>query len=97
MASKDSRHTTQAPWEIQLLDFLYSEWGVKNQLLVSPEDKRILSVSESVEGKRADKKLFEDDPISLMFPKDSVGMGDKAYLRADQISPYLRMIRVVPQ
>lgn len=86
----------QRPKDNKTQEFYYSgkkkQHTVKNQLIVHPHNKRILSVSSSVEGKRADKKLFEDDPVSLMFPKDAVGMADKAYLRADQVSPYLRMI-----
>jgi hypothetical protein len=86
----------QRPKDKKKQEFYYSgkkkKHTVKNQLLVSPQKKRILAVSKSVEGKRADKKLFADDPIVLMLPKDSVGMADKAYQKADQISPYLKMI-----
>jgi len=52
----------------------------------------LLAVSTTVEGKRSDKKLFTDDPITLMFPKDSTGMADKAYQKAEEVSPYLRMV-----
>jgi hypothetical protein len=86
----------QRPKDNKTQEFYYSgkkkRHTVKNQLIVNPHTKRILAVSDSVEGKRADKKLFEDDPISLMFPKASVGMGDKAYQKAQEIHPYLKMI-----
>ena len=65
---------------------------VKNQLLVDPSSKKILSISDSVEGKRADKKLFEDDPTSLYLPENAVGMGDKAYQKAEEINPHLKMV-----
>jgi len=65
---------------------------VKNQLLVNSTSKKILYVSGSVEGKRADKTLFEDDPVSLYLPPGSVGMADKAYLKADDVNPNLSMI-----
>ena len=61
---------------------------VKNQLLVNSTSKKILYVSGSVEGKRADKTLFEDDPVSLYLPPGSVGMADKAYLKADDVNSF---------
>lgn len=86
----------QRPKNNKLQQFYYSgkrkTHTVKNQLFVSPNSKKILAVSDSVEGKRADKRLFEDDPISLMFPENSVGMGDKAYQKADEVNPHLKMV-----
>lgn len=86
----------QRPNKYETQEFYYSgkkkRHTIKNQLIVSPRNKRILAVSASVEGKRSDKKLFEEDPLCLMFPKESVGMADKAYQKADEVSPYLKMI-----
>lgn len=86
----------QRPKDDKLQQFYYSgkkkAHTVKNQLFVNPRSKRILAVSGSVEGKRADKKLFEDDPTSLYLPELSVGMGDKAYLKAQEINPHLTMV-----
>ena len=52
---------------------------VKNQLLVQPKTRRILAVSETVEGKLHDKKLLEKDPLFLKFPPGSRGIGDSGY------------------
>lgn len=53
---------------------------VKNQILVNPHTKKILSVSATVEGKRHDKKLAENDPVFLYLPPTSQGSGDSGYL-----------------
>lgn len=63
---------------------------VKNQILVNPESRRIISVSGTVEGKRHDKKLFEDSFIYTRIPKRSQALGDSAYQGVDH--PYLRLI-----
>lgn len=84
------------PKNSQLQQFYYSgkrkTHTVKNQLMVNPDSKKILAVSNSVEGKRADKKLFEDDPTSLFLPEGSIGMADKAYLKAEDLNPHLTMV-----
>lgn len=86
----------QRPKDDKLQEFYYSgkrkTHTVKNQLLVNPTSKRILSISDTVEGKRADKKVFEDDPTSLYLPQGSVGMGDKAYQKAGEVNPNLTMV-----
>lgn len=51
-----------------------------------------MSISDSVEGKRSDKKLFEDDPTSLYLPQGSIGMGDKAYQKAEEVNSNLTMV-----
>lgn len=53
---------------------------VKNQLFVSPITKRILAVSQTVEGKRSDKTLFMDDPLFTHIPPEAKGKADKAYI-----------------
>jgi hypothetical protein len=53
---------------------------VKNQLFVSAETRRILAVSETVEGKRSDKRLFVEDPLYACIPPKAKGMADKAYI-----------------
>lgn len=86
----------QRPKDNKIQQFYYSgkrkTHTVKNQLFVNPNSKKILAVSDSVEGKRADKTLFENDPTSLMFPQGSVGMGDKAYQKAEEVNPNLTMV-----
>lgn len=66
---------------------------VKNQILVNPISKRILAVSQTVEGKRHDKKVFEDDPLFLRFPPGSQGLGDSAYLGMHH--PFLKILTPV--
>lgn len=56
---------------------------VKNQIIVHPKTRKILAVSETVEGKRSDKTLFVDDPLFLAIPKGAKGMADKAYIGID--------------
>jgi hypothetical protein len=63
---------------------------VKDQLIVHPKTKRILAVSKTYEGKRSDKKIFEDDPLFLKLPPGSTGMGDLAYQGIKH--PFLRMV-----
>ena len=52
--------------------------------------KRILTVSDTYEGKRHDKKIFEEDPLFLKIPPNSTGMGDSAYQGIKH--PFLRMV-----
>lgn len=63
---------------------------VKNQVFVSPRTKRILAVSDTVEGKRHDKKLFDDDLTSMFLPPGAVGMADKGY--EGVYHPFVNMI-----
>ncbi len=63
---------------------------VKNQILVHPISKKILAVSDTVEGKRHDKKVFEEDPLFLKLPPGSKAMGDSAYLGTHH--PFLKLI-----
>lgn len=63
---------------------------IKNQVFVSPTNGRILAVSDTVEGRRHDKKLFDDDPTSMFLPPGAVGMADKGY---EGIShPFVNMV-----
>lgn len=66
---------------------------VKNQLLVNPRNKRVLAVSNTVEGKRHDKQVFVDDPLFLKLPPGSLGIGDSAYPGIHH--PFLRLITPV--
>lgn len=66
--------------------------SVKNQLIVSPRTNRILAVSKTVEGKRGDKLLFDQEHVTLYMPPDSVGMGDKAYEGTQHCHPFLKMV-----
>ena len=62
---------------------------VKNQILVNPRDQRILSVSETVEGKRHDKQVFEDSWVYTRIPKKAKALGDSAYQGVHH--PFLRL------
>jgi len=80
-------------------EFYYSgkkkQHTVKNQILVNPHTKKILSVSATVEGKRHDKKLATDDPIFLYLPPGSTGAGDSGYLGLEKHHHLKHM--VIPQ
>lgn len=65
---------------------------VKNQIIVSPNSKKILAVSNTVAGTIHDKKIFDHDPIMLRVPEGSVGLGDLGYLGTDGISHHLKML-----
>ena len=65
---------------------------LKNQIIVDPHNKKILSVSDTVPGTVHDKKLLEMDGILNHAPPDSVCMGDLGYLGADEINPKIRFI-----
>ena len=66
--------------------------SIKNQVLVSPKTRKILSVSDTVSGTIHDKKLFDGDPLLLHLPAGSIGMGDLGYLGTENLSPNLKMI-----
>lgn len=68
---------------------------VKNQILVSPKTKKILHVSKTVEGKRHDKKLAEEDPVWRKFPPGSLCIGDSGYQGLDETN--LRVKVVTPK
>lgn len=52
---------------------------VKNNIFVDPRNKKILAVSATVERKKHDKRLLEDDSLFTKIPPHSTGMGDSAY------------------
>ncbi len=84
----------QRPKDSDLQKFYYSgkkkKHTVKNQLMVHPRSKRILAISDTYEGKRHDKRIFEEDPLFLKIPPNSTGMGDSAYQGVKH--PFLRMV-----
>lgn len=65
---------------------------VKNQLVVDPTTKRILAVSKTVEGKRHDKKLLEDDAILSWVPPRATILGDSGYQGAGDVAPWARFV-----
>lgn len=65
---------------------------VKRQLLVHPTTHKILAASKTVEGKRHDKKLCEDDGMILRAPPGAVGMGDSGYQGAETINPFVKFV-----
>ena len=67
-------------------------YTVKNQILVNPRTKRILAVSKTVEGKRHDKRLFEEDPLTNLLPPNTQVMGDSAYQGTDELHPWLSVV-----
>lgn len=65
---------------------------VKNQLVIHPVTRRILAVSATVEGKRHDKKLLEDDAILSWVPPKATILGDSGYQGAGSIAPWARFV-----
>ncbi len=65
---------------------------VKNQLVVHPTTRRILAVSKTVEGKRHDKRLMEDDAVLSWVPPNSIVLGDSGYQGAETIAPWARFV-----
>jgi len=65
---------------------------VKNQILVSPKTKKILHVSKTVEGKKHDKRLAEEDPVWYKFPPGSLCIGDSGYQGLDETNPRVKVV-----
>ena len=60
--------------------------------MVNPKNQRIMAVSLTVEDKRHDKKLLEDNGILLHAPPKSTIMGDSGYQGSNEINPLLKFI-----
>jgi hypothetical protein len=84
----------QRPKDNDIQEFYYSGkkkmHTVKNQILVHPKTKRILAVSKTYEGKRHDKKIFEEDNLFLKIPPGTKALADTAYQGIKH--PFLRVI-----
>lgn len=65
---------------------------IKNQILVSPQTKRILAVSDTYSGRIHDKTIFEEDPLTLRLPPNSTAMADLGYQGTQNINPHLKII-----
>jgi hypothetical protein len=65
---------------------------VKNQIMVNPRTLRILAVSQTVEGKRHDKRLCEEDGMILRAPPGAVGMGDNGYQGGEMINLCIKLV-----
>ena len=89
-----TERTIQRPGKNQ--EFYYSgkkkRHTVKNQILIHPHTKRILAISKTVEGKRHDKQLCEDDGTILRAPPGATGLGDLGYQGLDDISSHLKVV-----
>ncbi len=64
---------------------------IKNQVIIHPRTKRILAVSKTVEGKRHDKQLCEDDGVILRAPPGAVGSGDLGYIGVCELNPLIKV------
>lgn len=84
------------PKNISLQQHYYSgkkkQHTVKNQLVVNPKTKKILAISNTVEGKRHDKKVMEQDLLFSYCPPGSTGLADSGYQGTDGLYPRLKMI-----
>lgn len=89
-----TERTIQRPTRYQ--EFYYSgkkkRHTVKNQFLIHPHTKRILAVSKTVEGKRHDKQLCEDDGLILRAPPEAICLADLGYLGLRDVNPNLRTV-----
>lgn len=65
---------------------------VKNQILVNPFSRTILSVSPTVEGKLHDKKLLEQDGVIYRAPPKAKGLGDSGYQGARKVNPWVEFV-----
>lgn len=63
---------------------------VKNQILINPYNRRILSASTTVFGTIHDKKLLEEDGTIYRAPPNSHGLGDLGYQGVKEDNPLLR-------
>jgi hypothetical protein len=67
---------------------------VKNQIVINPRSKKILHVSKTYEGRKHDKKVFEEEEwLWLRAPPGTEILGDSGYLGIDQLSPHIKLIR----
>lgn len=77
-------------------EFFYSgkkkRHTIKNQLLVSPHTKKILAISKTVEGKRHDKQLCDDDGMILRAPPGATGGGDCGYIGIHELNPLIKIV-----
>lgn len=65
---------------------------VKNQIIVDPRKRRILSVSRTAEGKLHDKKLLEQDSTIYHAPPKARGLGDLGYQGAGEVNPLISLL-----
>lgn len=65
---------------------------VKNQILINPYNRKILSISAAVFGTIHDKKLLEEDGTIYRAPPNSQGLGDLGYLGAREDNPLLKFV-----
>jgi len=67
---------------------------VKNQIVINPRSKKILHVSKTYEGKKHDKKVFEEEKwLWLRAPPGTEILGDSGYIGIDKLSPHIKLIR----
>jgi len=89
-----TERTIQRPSRNQ--EFYYSgkkkKHTVKNQILIHPHTKRVLAVSKTVEGKRHDKQLCEDDGTILRAPPGATGLGDLAYQGLGATNSHIKVV-----
>lgn len=89
-----TERTIQRPGRNQ--QFYYSgkkkRHTVKNQIIIHPHTKRILGISKTIEGKRHDKQLCEDDALILRAPPGARGLADLGYQGLGDLSSHFKVI-----
>ncbi|MBI5465557.1 transposase [Candidatus Gottesmanbacteria bacterium] len=68
------------------------DYTIKNQVVIHPKSKRILSVSKTVEGKMHDKTLLEETGLLTKAPPGSCGLGDSGYEGVRKTSRWLKFV-----
>jgi len=65
---------------------------VKNHTFVHPNSKKILAISSTVEGKKHDKKLAQEDSTWSTIPPDGMGLGDTGYQGLKPINKTVKFV-----
>jgi len=65
---------------------------IKNQVTIEPKKKRIIHISDTVEGKMHDKTLMEESGMLLRAPPGSKGIGDSGYEGIRKDNPWIKFI-----
>ncbi len=65
---------------------------VKNQILVSPHTRKVLTVSDTTPGTIHDKKLFDTDPLFGYVPENSLMLADLGYQGTENSNPRLKVL-----
>jgi hypothetical protein len=66
---------------------------IKNQLFINPKMKRIVYVSQACEGRKHDKRSFEEDKVWTKAPPGTTILTDGGYPGIGNLSPYIKHVK----